>query len=188
VLGTLLYYASAIDSTLLPALSDVSTEQAYGTKKTLFKLNQPLDYCHTNPEATVQFFKSDMQLTIESDASYLSVFKARSRAAGYFHLSSCSQPIANRAIHVFCHMMREVVSSLVEAELGAFFDNSKEACPLQIALDELSHLQSRTAIITDNSITTGMANDTVKQRRSKAIDMRFYWIRDRIWQEHFTVE
>jgi hypothetical protein len=151
VLGTLLYYASAIDSTLLPALSDVSTEQAYGTKKTLFKLNQLLDYCHINPEATVQFFKSDMQLTIESDASYLSVFKARSRAAGYFYLSSCSQPITNRVIHVFCHMMREVVSSLAGAKHGAFFDSSKEACPLRIALEELGHSQAPTALTTYNS-------------------------------------
>jgi hypothetical protein len=81
VLETPLYYARVIDSTLRPALSDLSTEQAYGTKKTLFKFNQPLNYCHINPEATVRFFKSNMQLTNESNASYLSVSKARSRAA-----------------------------------------------------------------------------------------------------------
>jgi len=33
----------------------------------------------------------------------------------------------------------------------------------------------------------GIANETVKQRRSKAMDMRFYWIRDRIKQGQFTV-
>jgi hypothetical protein len=188
VLGTLLYYAGAIDSTLLRAFSELSTEQANRTRKTPFKLNELLNYCHSNPEATVRFLASGMQLTIESDASYLSVSKARSRAAGYFYLSSCSQPIANRAIHVFYHVMREVVSSATEAELGALFHNSKEACPLRIALEELGHLQSPTALITDNSTASGVANDTVKQRRSKAIEMRFYWIRDRICQGHFTVE
>jgi hypothetical protein len=55
-------------------------------------------------------------------------------------------------------------------------------------LEELGHLQSPTALITDNSTAAGIANDTVKQRRSKAIDMRYYWIRDRIRQGHFTVE
>jgi hypothetical protein len=188
VLGTLLYYARAIDSTLLPALSDLSTEQANGTRKTLFKFNQLLDYCHTNPEATVHFLASGMQVTIESNASYLSVSKAKSRAAGYFYLSTRSQPITNVAIHVYCHIMREVVSSAAEAELGALFHSSKEACPLRIALEELGHLQSPTSLITDNPTASGIANDTVKQHQSKAIDVRFYWIRDRICQGQFTVE
>jgi hypothetical protein len=38
----------------------------------------------SNPDATVHFTVSNMILAIESDASYLSVSKARSRAAGYF--------------------------------------------------------------------------------------------------------
>jgi hypothetical protein len=33
----------------------------------------------------------------------------------------------------------------------------------------------------------GIINDTVKQRRSKAMDMRFYWVRDRTRLGHFIV-
>jgi hypothetical protein len=33
----------------------------------------------------------------------------------------------------------------------------------------------------------GIANATVKQRRSKAIDMRFYWVRDRVHQGQFII-
>jgi hypothetical protein len=40
---------------------------------------------------------------------------------------------------------------------------------------------------TDNSCAAGIANGTVKQRRSKAIDMRFYWGPDRVQQNHFVV-
>jgi hypothetical protein len=47
-------------------------------------------------------------------------------------------------------------------------------------LEELGHPQPPTAIQTDNECANGIANDTVKQRRSKAMDMRFYWIRNRI--------
>ncbi|KAG7345707.1 hypothetical protein IV203_033238 [Nitzschia inconspicua] len=32
-----------------------------------------------------------------------------------------------------------------------------------------------------------IANDTVKQKRSKAMDMRFYWIRDRVGQNQFHI-
>ena len=32
-----------------------------------------------------------------------------------------------------------------------------------------------------------LANNTTKQKRSKAIDMRFHWLRDRVGQKHFDV-
>jgi hypothetical protein len=42
-------------------------------------------------------------------------------------------------------------------------------------------------MITDNQVACGIANDSVKQKRSKAMDMRFYWIRDRINRKQFHV-
>jgi hypothetical protein len=39
----------------------------------------------------------------------------------------------------------------------------------------------------DNSAAVGIANDTVKLKRSKAIDMRYHWIRDRVRQGVFDV-
>ena len=83
--------------------------------------------------------------------------------------------------------MREVLSSAAEAELGALFHNGKEACPLRIALEEMGHPQPATPMATDNYTASGIATDTVKQKRSKAIDMRFYWIRDRVRQGQFKI-
>jgi hypothetical protein len=83
--------------------------------------------------------------------------------------------------------MREVLSSAAEAELGALFHNGKEACPLRIALEEMGHPQPATPMATDNNTASGIATDTVKQKRSKAIDMRFYWIRDRVRQGQFQI-
>ena len=93
----------------------------------------------------------------------------------------------NGAVHVHSHIMREIVSSAAEAKLGGLFHNSKEAVPMRITLEELGHPQPPTTIITDNSTATGIANDTVKQKRSKAMDMRYYWVRDRVRQEQFHV-
>jgi hypothetical protein len=192
VLGTLLFYARAIDSTLLTAIGELATEQSEGTTTTMDKLAQLLNYCATNPDATVRFTASDMILAVESDASYLSVVKARSRAAGYFFLTNKpANPTdalkPNGAVHVLCHIMREVLSSAAEAELGALFHNGKEACPLRIALEEMGHPQPATPMATDNNTASGIATDTVKQKRSKAIDMRFYWIRDRVRQGQFNI-
>jgi hypothetical protein len=133
-----------------------------------------------------------MLLAIISDASYLSVSKARSRAAGYFFLTNrcmdATKPYTtNGAVHVLCHIMREVLSSASEAELGALLHNGKEACPLCIALAKMGHPQEATPIETDNSTANGIATDTVKQKRSKEVDMRFYWIRDRVRPGQFHV-
>jgi hypothetical protein len=51
----------------------------------------------------------------------------------------------------------------------------------------MGHDQAATPIQTDNACAAGVANKTAKQRRSKAIDMRFYWIRDRIKQGKFII-
>jgi hypothetical protein len=71
VLGTLLFYARAIDSTLLTAIGELATEQSQATTTTMNKLAQLLNYCATHPDASVRFTASDMILAIESDASYL---------------------------------------------------------------------------------------------------------------------
>ena len=54
-------------------------------------------------------------------------------------------------------------------------------------LTALGHPQLATVITCDNKCAVGLANDTLKIKRSKSIDMRFHWIRDRIRQGHFVV-
>jgi hypothetical protein len=165
VLGTLLYYGRAVNSTMLTSIGELATQQSAGTKQTMDALTQLLNYAASHPEATVRYTASDMILAIKSDASYLSVSKARSRAAGYFFLTNkratTTDPYtANGTVHVLCQVMREVLSSAAEAELGALFHNGKEACPLRIALTEMGHPQLATPMATDNSTATGIANDT----------------------------
>ena len=58
---------------------------------------------------------------------------------------------------------------------------------IRAALEETGHPQPPTAIVVDNSTASGIANKTVKQRRSKAMDMRFYWVQDRMEQRQFQV-
>ena len=49
------------------------------------------------------------------------------------------------------------------------------------------HKQPATPIITDNNTASGIINGIFKQYRSKAIDMRFYWLGDRFKQGQFKV-
>jgi hypothetical protein len=51
----------------------------------------------------------------------------------------------------------------------------------------MGHNQAATLIQTGTACAAGVSNETVKQRRSKAINMRFYWIRNRIKQGQFII-
>ena len=66
------------------------------------------------------------------------------------------------------------MSSVAEAELGAIFHNTKEGVSERVTLEEMGHPQGKTNIISDNATAIGIANKTVKHKRSKAMAMRFY--------------
>ena len=83
--------------------------------------------------------------------------------------------------------MKMVLASAAEAKIGALYMNARNAVPLRTTLGELGHPQPATPLCTDNSTANGIINSTIKQNRSKAIDMRFYWLRDRTNQGQFNV-
>ena len=89
----------------------------------------------------MRYIASDMILSVNSDASYLSAPQARSRAGGYFFIGSMPRdgdPIKlNGAIHITCTILKLVAASAAEAELGALFLNAQEAKVLRLTLEEL---------------------------------------------------
>jgi hypothetical protein len=68
----ILYYARAVDPTMLVALSNLESVQAQFTASTPDAMHQLLDYCATHPDAEVRFHSSDMVLQVSRDASYFS--------------------------------------------------------------------------------------------------------------------
>jgi hypothetical protein len=84
-------------------------------------------------------------------------------------------------------IMRNALASATDAELAALFHNARHGVPLRTTLIEMGHPQGPTPIQTDNACTAEIVNEAAKQRRSKAIDRHFYWIRDRIHQGQFLI-
>ena len=76
IAGSILYYARAVDMTILMALSLIASEQTKGTERTFKKAYQVLNYLASHPDAVVRFQASDMVMNIYSDTSYLSKPKA----------------------------------------------------------------------------------------------------------------
>ena len=93
----------------------------------------------------------------------------------------------NGAVHVGCLVMKNVLASATEAETGACFNGTQDAVPFRNTLIEMGHPQPATLIIIDNQCAEGILAGTVKQRRSKSMDMRYYWIKDRIAQGQFQI-
>ena len=87
IVGSFLYYARAIDNTILPALNEIVANQETPTTNTNKKLTRLLNYMATYPNAKIRFFRSNMILHTDSDAAYLVAPKAKSRIAGYYFLS-----------------------------------------------------------------------------------------------------
>ena len=65
--------------------------------------------------------------------------------------------------------------------------NAQEALPIRQCLINLGHPQPPTPIKTDNSTANGYVNGTIKQKMSKAFDMRFHWLKDRERQQQFKI-
>ena len=191
VIGSLLYYGRAIDATILPALNQLGQQQATPTLQTKKALNQLLDYVYTYPNGKVRFYASDMCLTVDSDAAYLVLPKARSRIAGHFRLldlpSKVNRSLYNGSVLVECRMLRHVVSSAAEAETNGVFQNAKLAVPLRHLLNKMGHPQSQTVINTDNSTSSGFVHDNIQLKQSKSWDMNLHWLRDKETQKDFKV-
>jgi hypothetical protein len=160
VAGTLLYYVRAVDSTILTLLSSLATEQAKPMQKTMETVKQLLDYCATQEEAIITYKASKKNLQVHSNVGYLNKKKARSRAGGHFFLSNNDDsPPNNGAILTNATIIKAVMSSVAEAELGALYLNSKEAIYLCQILHKMGHPQPRTPIQTNNTTAEGVINN-----------------------------
>jgi hypothetical protein len=130
-----------------------------------------------------------MILHIHSDASYLSVSKAHSRLGGLFFCGEKhpQEDTLNGSILNVASVIKNVVASSAESEVGACFQNAQSGAPLGVTLAELGHIQPPTPLRTDNSTSFGILNKTIKQKRSKAMDMTYHWLTYRVRQKQFDV-
>ena len=58
---------------------------------------------------------------------------------------------------------------------------------MQTDLVEMVYSQPPTPVATDNTEENSIMNGTGKQKRYRAIDIIFYWLRERIQQNYFRI-
>ena len=135
IVGALLFYGRAVDNKLLVALSELSQQQASATEATNDAITQLINYIATYPSNGISYRASGMILAAHSDAEYLNVTKARSRAGAHIMLSkNVSAPTYNGPVLTVAHIIKNVMSSASEAELAGLFICAKAMVPLHQSL------------------------------------------------------
>jgi hypothetical protein len=189
--GTFMHYGRAVDPCIIVALNEISTKQAKPTTNTRDKTDMLMDYLHTYPNAVICFHASNMILKICSDAAYLVLPKAKSRDVVHFHLGWRNNPTrVNGAVAVLCQTLKNVVGSATEAKIGGVYTGGRHGAPMIATLEEMGHKQPSTGtpFETDNSCAHGILNSKMRQKLSKAFDMRYRWMKDHIKQKQYDLQ
>ena len=188
IVGSLLYYARAVDNKLLYTVNTIGMKSASATQNTLDECMWLLDYLATYPNDGITYKASKMIVAAHSDASFLSESNSRSRGAAHIFLSNDDPiPSANGPILSTSTVMRSVYASAGEAETAALYNCARDMVPLRNALEEMGWKQPRSPIQVDNSTAAGFANNTIIIKRMRAIEMRFNWLKDREAQGQFRI-
>ena len=122
IVGALLFYGRAANKNLFVDLSEIGQQQASATEATNDAITQLLDYVATYPSDGISYRSSGMVLSAHSDAAYLNVTKAHSRAGSYIMLSeNVPAPTYNGPVLTVAQIIKNVMSSASKAELAGLF-------------------------------------------------------------------
>jgi hypothetical protein len=125
--GMFLYYALAIDCTLLLTLSKLAAQQSAPTTNTMVMLDRFLNYIAHHPDATITYRPSNMQLHVHSDELYpsdpLSRFRCSSLSTyGPIVFTGPNNPsFVNSPIRTTSSIITSVVGPATEASYATLF-------------------------------------------------------------------
>ena len=174
---------------MLVKLNTIASKQSKVTQEKAKKVVKLFNYAATHPEAVIWYHTSKMTLHMHSDTSFITAPWGNRREGGYHYLSEPSTntnnplhktPPLNGPMHLECTIIKNVLAIAMEAKLGELFVNFQQEDALIIPLKEMGHQQPLTPVATYSSNSDKFVNDNIWQQKSKAIDMRFYWVHGRV--------
>ena len=114
-----------------------------------------------------------MILSAHSNAAYLNVSRARSRAGAHIMLSEKTPvPSLNGPVLTISQIIKNVMASAAEAKLSGLFVCAKAMIPLQNNLMEMGWPQHPSPVQCDKSTAIGVTNKTMVNKMLKSMDMR----------------
>jgi hypothetical protein len=76
--------------------------------------------------------------------------------------------------------MQFVLASAAKAKIGALYYNCQTGIIFCNILNDMGHPQPKTPVHCDNATAVDIANNTVKRQRSRSMEMRFFWVSDKV--------
>ncbi len=187
ILGCIGYYAQNQDATMLTVTNRCKSSPR--TEALAAQVEQLLEYASTHPNNEVVLRRSNMRLIAHSDGSHLSAPGARGVLGGIGFMGNDDDDFTiYGTVYAFSRNTDCVTASTSETEYAALYTNGQELHHSRDTLEFLGWNQAATTIVCDNECAMNLANNTIKIKRSKSIDTRFHWIRDRVKQGMFYVK
>jgi hypothetical protein len=93
----------------------------------------------------------------------------------------------NGAFYTTSVILKFVVASAAEAELGALFHNCQDGIIFCQTLADMGHPQPKTPVHCDNAMAVGIENNTIKRQRSRSMEMRYFWVGDKVAQDMYIL-
>ena len=101
-------------------------------------------------------------------------------------MSNNSPILANNGnVVTISQIIKAVMSSAAEVELGALFINCRDAIPARHVLEAMGHKEPPTPMQTDNTTAQGVITNNIASKRLKSMDMKLRWLRCRTSQKQF---
>ena len=115
---------------MMHALNDLALQVTIGTMKLEEAQACFLNYCATNPDASIVYYASDMIIRGDTDEAYLVSSKARSRTAAYVFMGNKDQnnQTINGLIVVIARILKLVVALVAETEIASLFHAAHTKC------------------------------------------------------------
>lgn len=133
-----------------------------------------LRYLKGTADRALVYRKSNEEITGYTDADYASDATNRKSYTGYCFI------YANAVVSWECRKQTTIAMSSCEAEYMALSESAKEAVHLRGLLSELVNFSKAINIYNDNQSAQKVANNPILNRRTKHIDVRFHFIREKI--------
>ena len=183
--GTYSHVARTVRYDLVTAVNNIAESQSKPTSQTLKDIDKLANYTFRYPDAYLLFKATDMILKIHYDSSLKP--HARHKAGVVLYLSdknAAPENIGNITEVVSKKPINEV-ASIAEGEYCTQFIAGQIAIHHRNILEAIGYSQPPTMFYGDNTTAIGIANDSVKPKKSKAFDKSYHWFRGQVRQGIF---
>jgi hypothetical protein len=127
-----------------------------------------------------------MVLCAHLDAGFLNKTNYCSCAGAHIFLSENGPfPRFNGAVLSIARIIKFIMALAAESELAALSVTAREMIPHRQNLIPMGWPQPKSPIQTHNLTAAGVTNKTIAPRRSKMMDMLFWWLRCHAPQDQF---